>query len=196
MIVLQYFLLTLFSAIFIIIAAYFFSQIWIDFFNARFKRKYGLPYVPTSRKRLRRILEFAEIKPGDRVIDLGSGDGRMVIAAAKAGAQADGYELNPVLVWWSRLKIRMAGLGDRATIYQKDLLKADLAKYNVFLIYGMPWVLDEIENRLENTEHERIRIVSNTFKFENLEPAKIAEKEKIYLYEFQKSANRQLEKIS
>jgi len=152
----------------------------------RLKRKFGLPYVPTSRKRLNKIIEMADLKNTDKVIDLGSGDGRIVIAAAKAGANAVGYELNFMLVFWSRIKIKFFGLSDRAKIIRKDLLKADFSTYNVFLLYTMPWVMDEVENRLNQSKYDNIKVVSNTFQFGELKPVKIAEKEKVYLYEIKK----------
>lgn len=173
--------------IFLLLVLYLVSQFWIDISNAKLKGKFGLPYVPTSKKRLRRIMELAELKDTDKVVDLGSGDGRIVIAAAKKGAQVDGYELNPVLVWWSRLKIKLLGLSNKAHIYRKDLFTADLENYNVFLLYTMPWVLDKIYDRLNNTNYDKIKVVSNTFKFGAENPIKSAEKEKIYLYEFKKA---------
>jgi hypothetical protein len=179
----QVLVVSVYLLILIILLGFLISQTWIDISNAKLKRKFGLPYVPTGRRRLKKIIEFAEINSYDKVIDLGSGDGRMIIAAAKKGAYAVGYELNPMLVWWSRIKIHFLGLSKNAKIIREDLLKADLSQYNVFLLYTMPWVMDEIQNRLNSSKYDMIKVVSNTFQFGNLKPLKIAEKEKIYLYE-------------
>lgn len=77
--------------------------VW-SFFNA--------PYAPSVKNRLDAMLDLANIQPGDKAVDLGSGDGRVVIAMAQAGAEAHGYEINPWLVLWSRYAIRRAGLKD------------------------------------------------------------------------------------
>ncbi|MEI7603571.1 MAG: hypothetical protein WCJ19_00955 [bacterium] len=184
---LQIVVLSFYILLLLLLTIFITSQFWIDISNMKLKSKFGLPYVPTSRRRLRKIMEFAEVKPGDQVIDLGSGDGRMVIAAARAGAYAVGYELNPVLVWWSRIKIKCLGLSKNAVILRKDLFKADFSKYNVYLLYTMPWVMDKIQNRLNESKYDTIRVVSNTFQFGDIEPLKSATKEKVYLYEIKKS---------
>ena len=64
----------------------------------------GAPFVPSGRKHVRNMLELASLRPGDRLIDIGSGDGRIVLMAGKHGVEATGIEINPFLVWWSRLK--------------------------------------------------------------------------------------------
>ena len=72
--------------------------------------KGGAPYIPSGEKEVDKIISLAKIKPGDRVVDLGSGDGRIVIGFAKQGTEAHGYEVNPILVLWSKLKILFSGL--------------------------------------------------------------------------------------
>ncbi|KKU26965.1 MAG: hypothetical protein UX39_C0005G0003 [Candidatus Magasanikbacteria bacterium GW2011_GWA2_46_17] len=79
--------------------------------------KRGAVFVPTDTGAVLTLIEMLEIKSSDKAIDLGSGDGRVVVALALAGAEAHGYEHNPLLVWWSRHKIRRAGLSERAFIH-------------------------------------------------------------------------------
>ncbi|MBU4142330.1 hypothetical protein KKE99_05680, partial [Patescibacteria group bacterium] len=63
---------------------------------------FGAPYVPIPKNGLDKMVEFANIKFGQKAVDLGSGDGRIMIAMAKAGAIVHGYEINPLLVWWTQ----------------------------------------------------------------------------------------------
>src|SRR3989338_878500 len=76
----------------------------------------GAPYLPTHRESVAKMIELAQVRPADKMVDLGSGDGRIVIAFAKQGIEAHGYEVNPLLVWWSRKNIQRAGLDGRAFI--------------------------------------------------------------------------------
>ena len=91
----------------------------------------GAAPIPTNLKTVRHILELTQGKPGEKAIDLGSGDGRIVIALAKHGLHAYGYEINPLLVWGSNYRIRKEGLQQNAFIEwksfwnkQAELLKA------------------------------------------------------------------------
>src|SRR5688572_29583519 len=80
----------------------------------------GAPFLPTYTQTADRMIEKLNLKQGDKFADLGSGDGRLVIAAAQKGAEAHGYEINPVLVLWSRQKIKRLRLEDRAFIHWKS----------------------------------------------------------------------------
>ena len=71
---------------------------------------WGAIYVPTEKERVKKMVEFLKIKPGQAVVDLGAGDGRLLIALAKAGAKAYGYEVDPFLVTSARENIKQAGL--------------------------------------------------------------------------------------
>jgi SAM-dependent methyltransferase len=84
------------------------------------------------------MLDLAAVKPGDRVIDLGSGDGRIVIAAARRGADALGVEIDPRLVAESRENARRAGVADRARFAEQDLFATDLSGATVVTMYLLP----------------------------------------------------------
>jgi outer membrane protein assembly factor BamB len=93
-------------------------------------------FVPTPQDVVERMLELAGVTSDDAVYDLGSGDGRILIAAAKKyGCKAVGYEIQPILVGQSRAKVREAGLVDQVTIEEKDLFKADLSAATVVTLY-------------------------------------------------------------
>src|SRR5271168_2992410 len=97
----------------------------------------GAIYFPTSTRSVEIMLRFADVKPGDKLVDLGSGDGRILIAAAKAGAEVVGYEINPILVRRSRRSIARAGFGGRpaesgnAVVHWESFWRADLSQFDV-----------------------------------------------------------------
>src|SRR4051812_49058199 len=85
------------------------------------------PFVTTPPGVMHVMLEMANVASGDRLIDLGSGDGRIVIAAAQMGAHAVGYEIDPKLVEQSRVAAERAGVADRTSFRTQDLFDADLS---------------------------------------------------------------------
>jgi len=97
-----------------------------------------VPYVQTPMEIVERMLRMAEVKPGDRVIDLGSGDGRIVIEAAKRGASGLGVDLDPSLVKLATENAARAGVADRARFRVMDLFDADLSSATVVTFYLLP----------------------------------------------------------
>ena len=97
-----------------------------------------VPYVVTPMEVVERMLRMAEVKQDDYVIDLGSGDGRIVIEAAKRGARGLGVDLDPNLVKAATENARLAGVGDRARFETMDLFDADLAPATVVTMYLLP----------------------------------------------------------
>lgn len=120
-------------------------------------------WVPMPGAQVERLLDLAKVTAADFVIDLGSGDGRTVIAAAKRGARALGVEFNPDLVTLSQQRAREAGVADRATFVEGDLFKADLSRATVITLF----LLDDINLKLRPTLlalEPGTRIATNTFK--------------------------------
>ena len=105
-------------------------------------------WIPTPDATLDRMLDMADVTRDDYVIDLGSGDGRMVIAAARRGARAHGVEYNPDLVVLSRRAATLAGVSDKATFSQGDMFEADISKANKFRdeLCSTPWKVDRDGN--------------------------------------------------
>src|SRR5258708_6697282 len=91
--------------------------------------KTGAIFLPTNDQSLARIVQASKARASLHMVDLGSGDGRLVIALAKQGARVDGFEINPFLVWWSRYQIKQAGLNN-AKIYFQSFWPADLSGYD------------------------------------------------------------------
>ncbi len=121
--------------------------------------KIVVPYAPTPQRLVDRMIEFAAVKKGDVVYDLGSGDGRIVIAAAKAGARAIGFELDRQLIKESRANIAKAGLGELAEIREQDLFTVDLSAASVVTMYLFPDVVLKLKPRLLQQLKPGARIV-------------------------------------
>lgn len=122
------------------------------------------PYVQTPQNVVDTMLEIARVGPGDYVIDLGSGDGRMVITAAKQhGARGFGVDLDRKLVALANRNAARAGVADRAVFYQRDLHATDVASASVLTIYLLPEVNLMIRTRLLATLRPGTRIVSHDY---------------------------------
>jgi precorrin-6B methylase 2 len=119
-------------------------------------------WVPTPQELVNKMLEVAEVTPADFVIDLGSGDGRTVIAAAKIGAKALGVEYNPDMVALSKENARKEGVGEKAEFIQADLYETDLSKATVITMFLLPEINLKLRPRLLDLK-PGTRIVSNTF---------------------------------
>src|SRR5258706_2705148 len=101
----------------------------------------SVPYVPTPQVVVDRMLEIAKVTPQDYVIDLGSGDGRIVITAAKKyGARGFGVDLNPVRIKESTENAAKAGVSDRASFYQRNLFETDFSQATVITMNLLPRV--------------------------------------------------------
>jgi len=119
-------------------------------------------WVPTSEALVEKMLDLGQVTASDYVIDLGSGDGRTVIAAARRGATAEGIEYNPDMVALSQRKASEAGVGAKASFKQADLFASDFSKATVITMFLLP----DINVRLRPQILEMkpgTRIVSNTF---------------------------------
>ncbi|AZS79670.1 class I SAM-dependent methyltransferase [Achromobacter spanius] len=126
-------------------------------------------WVPTPQTLVDKMLDMAKVSPQDRLMDLGSGDGRTVITAAQRGLTAQGIEYNPDLVELSRRNAQRAGVADRATFVAADLFQTDLSKADVITMF----LLSTINEKLRPTLLQLApgtRVVSNTFRMGDWEP--------------------------
>lgn len=122
------------------------------------------PYVPTPQVVVDRMLELAQIKPGDTVIDLGSGDGRIMITAAQRyGARGFGVELNPRLVESSNEAAETAGVADRVKFLQQDLFKTDFRDADVLTLYLLPDVNMVLRPKILADLKPGTRVVSHDY---------------------------------
>jgi SAM-dependent methyltransferase len=131
-------------------------------------------WVPTPDKVVERMLEMAQTTPRDLVVDLGSGDGRIVIAAAQRfGARAMGVEFNPDMVALSRENVRKAGVADKVEIVQGDFFRVDFSKASVVALYLLPDLNIGVRRKIL-TMRPGTRVVSHSFDMEEWEPDELS----------------------
>ena len=126
-------------------------------------------WVPTPEALVEKMLDMARVTPGDYVIDLGSGDGRNVIAAALRGAHALGVEYDEALVALSRSKADAAGVAARARFVQGDMYEADISKASVLALFLLPSNLLQLRPKFLDLRPGS-RIVANTFSIQDWTP--------------------------
>lgn len=119
-------------------------------------------WVPTPDTLVERMLDMAEVSPRDHLIDLGSGDGRTVIAAAQRGLRAHGIEYNPELVELAKRRAEAAGVADRASFEQADIFETDFTKAQVLTLFLLPELNERLRPQILELE-PGTRVVSNSF---------------------------------
>lgn len=133
-------------------------------------------WVPTPEELVNAMLDIAKVTPGDFVMDLGSGDGRVVIAAARRGTRAVGIEYNPNMVELSKRSAEKAGVSDKATFLNADLFTADLGKATVLTMYLLPSLNLKLRPAILDLK-PGTRIVSHAFNMGDWECDQSVEKE-------------------
>lgn len=126
-------------------------------------------WVPTPPELVEKMLDMAEVTPADVVMDLGSGDGRNIIAAARRGAKAIGVEFNPDMVELSSRLAREAGVADKASFVEGDMYEADISGASVLALFLLPANLDKLSDKFLALP-PGTRIVLNTFRVTDWEP--------------------------
>lgn len=123
-----------------------------------------VPYVPTPQEVVDRMLELARVGKKDVLYDLGCGDGRIVVTAAKArGARGTGIDLNPVRIAEANENAKKAGVADRATFKVGDLFETDVSQATVVTLYLLPSVNVKLRPRLWQQLKVGTRVVSHAF---------------------------------
>src|SRR6266853_3645006 len=146
------------------------------------------PYVSSPTRVVDRMLELANIKPGETLYDLGCGDGRILIAAVeKYKAKAVGVEIAPKEVAQARAQIQKEGIGSQARVIEGDLLETDLSGADVVTIYLTTSFNEQLRPRLEKYLKPGARVVSHDYAVPGWKPTKVevtgGQKHRIYLYE-------------
>ncbi|MDH5770984.1 MAG: methyltransferase domain-containing protein [Candidatus Bathyarchaeota archaeon] len=142
---------------------------------------WGAPFDTSDRETVKKMVALANIQPCKKAADLGSGDGRVVIALAKAGAEAHGYEINPLLVWWARRNIRKAGLTDKASIHWKSFWRENFVSFDAITVFGVNYIMKDLEKKLRKELKTNARVVSNTWPFPTWSHSR--KEGNVYLYE-------------
>jgi hypothetical protein len=129
-------------------------------------------WVPTPNVLVEKMLDMARVTPGDYVFDLGSGDGRNIIAAALRGARGVGVEYDSVLVALSRRNALAAGVADKARFVEGDMFEADISQASVLALFLLPHNLEQLKPKFERLR-PGTRIVTNGYQIPGWEPKKI-----------------------
>lgn len=129
-----------------------------------------VPFVPTPDEVVEEMLDLAKVTKRDIVYDLGSGDGRIVIAAARRGARAVGVDIDPARVADGKLNAREAGVSDRARFIEGDLFDTDLGEATVVTLYLLPDVNMRLRPKLLSELRPGTRIVSHAFDMGDWKP--------------------------
>ncbi len=130
-------------------------------------------WVPTPQALVDKMLEMAKVTPKDYVIDLGSGDGRTVITAAKRGSKALGIEYNPDMVELSKRNAAKEGVSDKASFMKADLFESDFSQAQVITMFLLPSINIKLRPKILNLK-PGTRIVSNSFDMEDWKPDETA----------------------
>jgi ribosomal protein L11 methylase PrmA len=127
----------------------------------------GAPYLPIDRTRLKALFRLTKAKKSDKVADLGSGDGRIVIEFAKRGIESHGYEINPLLVIISKIKIKKSNLQNKAFIHWRSFWNIKFSNFNIITAYPVKDIMKSLEQKLKNRTTKGTKIILHIFKFPN-----------------------------
>ncbi len=142
-----------------------------------------VPYVPTDQAVVEEMLRMAGVKAGDVVYDLGCGDGRIVITAAKKfGATGVGVDLNPQRIQEANANAREAGVTDKVKFVEGNLFDFDFSKANVVTMYLLPSVNLKLRPKLQKELKPGSRIVSHDFDMGDWEAEQVVEKKNATIY--------------
>ncbi len=140
----------------------------------------GAVYFPSRLEAVHRAIKLAKVKEGETVIDLGSGDGRVLIEFAQRGVYGIGYEINPWLVWISRRKIDKAGLSQFIKIKWKSMWQADFSKAQIVYLYQFPEFMNRLYKKIISAG-VKIRLVTNDYAITEAKVKKTVGKMNLYL---------------
>jgi cyclopropane fatty-acyl-phospholipid synthase-like methyltransferase len=143
----------------------------------------GAQWVPTSMKVVRKMLELADVQAHDVLIDLGSGDGRIILTAANEyQAKAIGIEVDPIRLLWSRSTIKRKGLSERVKVIRGNFFHKDLSKATVVTVYQNQDTNQKLISKFEKELKPGTRVVSHGFTFDGWEPKTVDKEAQLYLY--------------
>lgn len=141
---------------------------------------FGAPYLPTLSPQVKAALKLADLKPGQTLVELGSGDGRVVIAAAEQGIRVIGYELNPLLALYSWAKTRK--YRGQIRIVWGNFWRTPLPDTDAIFTFLLPKYMEKLDTKITQDIHKPVKLISFAFKMPNRKIA--AEEQGVFLYEY------------
>jgi len=148
---------------------------------------FGAPWHPISRRDLKRALDFCDAKAGERLVDLGSGDGRVLIAAAKEyDLIGTGIEIDPIKVWLANLRVRWAGVQDKVKIVQANIFDTDYGEADILFIYLTHQALDRLFPKILEQLKPNVKILCYRFCIQGMTPDKVNADKTLFLYTLNK----------
>lgn len=148
--------------------------ILLIFGTAAYAGMRAAPWVPVFKKDIERILRLAEVKDDDLVYDLGSGDGRVVVALANnSEAQITGYEVSFIPYLWSKIKVLLLGLSKRVEIRYADFLSRDLSQASVIFCFLTPMAMKKLEPKFRKELKKGTRVISYSFSIHGWQPVMV-----------------------
>lgn len=153
---------------------------------------YGAPYDITRKKSLKNIIKLVNLKSGDKIAELGSGDGRVCIALAKSKPQSKftihGYEINPILVWISKRRIKKLNLQNKIKIHWENFWNVNLSEFNKIIFFQFRSITKRLEEKFRMELKPKAKIISHNWKLPNWKIKRRLGKKgllegEVYLYE-------------
>jgi 16S rRNA A1518/A1519 N6-dimethyltransferase RsmA/KsgA/DIM1 with predicted DNA glycosylase/AP lyase activity len=140
----------------------------------------GSVFEPSSQDKIKTIIELAQPKKSDKIIDLGAGDGELMLAFAQRGFEIEGVELNPLLLQQAKKRFQQPKIANLVQINQGNFLEKDLSQYDLLLVYCPQHVMEQLEPKLKKELKPGARVVSNYFHFSSWEPEQVKNEVRLY----------------
>ncbi len=150
----------------------------IAIFSFGFVLLFGAPYLPTMKKQVKAAIKLAGLKPGQTILELGSGDGRVLIAAAQAGLNAVGYELNPLLFLYSYVRTRR--YHKQIKVVFGNFWHQSWPKCDAIYVFLLPRLMSKLDRKIRTEGLAKIIVISFAFKFSELTP--VNEEQGVFAY--------------
>lgn len=139
----------------------------------------GAAPIPSRGSTVQAMMRLAAIRSGEVLYDLGSGDGRILFAGYRAGARCVGFEINPFLFWYTRLRIWLMR-ADRVAVKRNDFWGVHVGEANVITVYLVPFAMERLKKKVKSECRPGTRIVAAVYPFPDWEP--VQREGKAYLY--------------
>lgn len=142
----------------------------------------GAPYLPTLDKQVRAALDLIDLDPGDTLLELGCGDGKVMIAAAERGLKVVGYELNPILAFVAWVRTRH--YRGQVKVVWGDFWAKDWPKAEGIFVFLLDKYMEQLDTKIVQSKHKHVKLQLVSFAFQVPGKVPVAERQGIYLYTY------------